>query len=132
MMVYCNLCSSQHKRKQLKKASHEQSLTNGDSQPNSDEDSDSEIASVGNVPILNQESISSDVVHTGIVVEDNNAKDLSGLIVSDETKSLVFSFPDVYDLESGFRINFGCFFSYEYRCICHLGLYLYVESSEHS
>ncbi|XP_015876990.2 probable starch synthase 4, chloroplastic/amyloplastic isoform X1 [Ziziphus jujuba] len=96
--------SSQHKRKQLKKASHEQSLTNGDSQPNSDEDSDSEIASVGNVPILNQESISSDVVHTGIVVEDNNAKDLSGLIVSDETKSLAINVVDTEKL-SGIQLE---------------------------
>lgn len=120
-MVYCNLCSSQHKRQQLKKASSEQSLTNGDFQPNSDEDSNSKIASVD--PILNQENISNDV-HTGIVVDDNNPKDLSGLIVSDETKSLVFSFPNLYDLESGFTIDFGCCFHYEYCFICHLGFTL--------
>ncbi|KAF3449885.1 hypothetical protein FNV43_RR05964 [Rhamnella rubrinervis] len=93
--AYCKMrqrnLSSQHKRQQLKKASHEQSLTNGDLQPNNDEDPDCETTSLGSVPNLNQESISSDAVRTSIAVEHKNAKDLSGLIVSDETKSLAIN-----------------------------------------
>lgn len=100
----------------MKKPSHEQSLTNGDLQPNNDEDPDSETASVGSVPNLNQE-ISSDSVHTSIAVEHKNAKDLSGLIVSDETKSLVFFYPNSYELEIWSQNRPECFFPYMHYLI---------------
>ncbi|KAK4589300.1 hypothetical protein RGQ29_020056 [Quercus rubra] len=68
--------SSQHKKQQLKKASHEQPPTNADFQPNGDEELESENASIINVPILSQELISNDDVDTSIALEHTCAKQL--------------------------------------------------------
>lgn len=126
MCIWWNLCSSQHKRQQLKKASHEQSSTNGDLQPNNDVDTDSETAPAVSVPILNQESISTDAVHTSIAVEYKNAKDLSGLVLSDETKSLVFFFPNSNELEICIQDRLECFFRDKNYFIVLVGLIFYV------
>lgn len=111
----------------MKKASHEQSLTNGDLQPNNDVDADSETAPAVNVPILNQESISTDAVHTSIAVEHKNAKDLSGLVLSDETKSLVFFFPNSNELEICIQDRLECFFPYKNYFIVLVDLIFYVN-----
>ncbi|KAM4112186.1 hypothetical protein ACJW30_05G121800 [Castanea mollissima] len=68
--------SSQHKKQQLKKGSHEQPPTNADFQPNGDEELESENASIINVPILSQELISNDDVDTSIALEHTSAKQL--------------------------------------------------------
>lgn len=79
--------SSQHKAQQLKKTSHERSPRTADFQPDGDEESESETASIINVPILSQEIISDDDVDMDIVVEHTNGKELSGPTVPDEQKS---------------------------------------------
>ena len=78
--------------KQLKKASHEQPPTNEDFQPKGDEESESENASIINVPILSQELKSNDDVDTSIALEHTNAKELSSPTITNEEKSLVWSF----------------------------------------
>lgn len=83
--------SSQHKKQHLKKASHERTSTNADFQANGDEESETENASIINVPILSQEIIPTDDVDTGIAIEHINAKELSGPTVPDEHKSLAIN-----------------------------------------
>ena len=76
----------------MKRASHEQPPTNADLQPNGDEESESENASVINVSILSQEIISDEDVDTSIAVEHTSAKELSAPTIPDEQNSLVWSF----------------------------------------
>ena len=78
--------------KQLKKASHEQPPTNEDFQLKGDEESESENASIINVPILSQELKSNDDVDTSIALEHTSAKELSSPTITNEEKSLVWSF----------------------------------------
>lgn len=80
--------SSQLKRQQLKKASHERISTNADFQSNGDEESETENTSIINVPILSQQVIADDDVETSIDVEHSDVKEWSGSMAPDEPKSL--------------------------------------------
>ncbi|MED6192877.1 hypothetical protein PIB30_118012 [Stylosanthes scabra] len=51
--------SSQHKKQQIKKASHEQPSTEGDSQPDPDEDSERRKAPLDSLPSINNEILGS-------------------------------------------------------------------------
>ena len=82
------LYSSRRKRKQLKKASYEHLSVQADFHPNDDEDSETEIV-VERVPILNQESLSSAVVHTSLAVQHVSEKEISGLTAPGETEPSV-------------------------------------------
>lgn len=99
--------SSQHKKQQMTKASHEQPPTNADLQPNGDEESESKNASVINVSILSQEIISDDDidtpdedVDTSIAVEHTSAKELSAPTIPDEQNSLAINIGGAEQLSS--------------------------------
>lgn len=102
----------------MKKASHERTSTNADFQANGDEESETENASIINVPILSQEIISTDDVDTGIAIEHINAEELSGPTVPDEQKSLVCSFTKKFKIkpiihfEINCRVSFYMYFFY--------------------
>ena len=72
----------------MKKASHEP-LADGDF------DHDSDIASTASIPILNHGSMSNDDLPNSIAMKHDDATDFSSVILSDETKSLVFSFTQI-------------------------------------
>lgn len=96
----------------MKKASHERTSTNADFQANGDEESETENASIINVPILSQEIISTDDVDTGIAIEHINAKELSGLTVPDEQKSLVCSFTKKFKTKPIIYFEINCCVSF--------------------
>lgn len=117
----------------MKKASHERSPRTADFQPDGDEESESETASIINVPILSQEIISDDDVDMDIVVEHTNGKELSGPTVPDEQKSTVWSFTKTLRTKLiiwvwTILLSFSFFLS-TYMCVCayifSLSLFLY-------
>lgn len=92
----------------MKKASHERTSTNADFQENGDEESETENASIINVPILSQEILSTDDVDSGIAIEHIDAKELSGPTVPDEQQSLVCSFTKEFKMKQIIYFEINC------------------------
>ncbi|KAF7840433.1 putative starch synthase 4, chloroplastic/amyloplastic isoform X1 [Senna tora] len=68
---------SQHKRQQIKKASHGQPPTDGDLQPNEDEETEFRKVSLDVIPNLNKETLSTADTDNGDHVEHTNAENFS-------------------------------------------------------